>query len=98
MEPITDYDSWKLASPPKDGISEREIELLERNLEPCPFCLRRPFFEDSAHDVDVFVSCQCGASIRGSDWQDVAAKWSTRPVPVARKVLREGPLAYWPGA
>lgn len=98
MESIAGYDSHKLASPPDDSITQREIEILERNLEPCPFCLGRPYFEDSAHTEEVFVSCHCGAQIRGKDWHDVAAKWSTRPVPVARKVLREGPLAYWPGA
>ena len=95
MDYIAGYDSWKLASPYVEDI---EIDVLERTLAACPFCGRRPFFEDSAHDVDVFVSCQCGASIRGSDWQDVAAKWSARPIPVARKVLRDGPRAYWPGA
>jgi hypothetical protein len=98
METILNYDAWKLASPEEcltqGDINELEIKLLERNLGVCPFCLARPFFEDSAHTEEVCVSCHCGAQMRGTDWHDVAAKWSTRPIPVARNVVREGPRAY----
>lgn len=97
MESISGHDAYKTASP-AERYSEKVVERLERNLENCPFCLARPFFEDEAGTCFVYVSCHCGASICGIDWDDVAAKWSTRPIPVARKVLREGPRAYWPGA
>jgi hypothetical protein len=98
MERIDIHDQWKTAIPTQEYIDDLEIKLLERGLADCPFCLARPFFEDSAHTDDVFVACHCGAKMRGNDWHDVAAKWSTRPIPVARNVLREGPRAYWPGA
>lgn len=98
MERIDIHDHWKTTIPTQYDINELEIKLLERNLADCCFCLGRPFFEDSANTEEVFVSCHCGAQMRGYDWHDVAAKWSTRPIPVARNVLREGPRAYWPGA
>lgn len=100
MESIAGYDAYKTASP-EEYVDEKEIKILERNLKDCPFCLGRPYFEDCAHVANrfaIFVSCHCGAQIRGDDWHDVAAKWNTRPAPVARKILREGPRAYWPGA
>lgn len=83
MESISGYDRYKTKSS-EEYVNEMEIQILERNLIDCPFCLGRPFFEDSANTDDVFVSCHCGAEIRGNDWHDVAAKWSTRPIPVAR--------------
>jgi hypothetical protein len=98
MEHIGIHDQWKTAIPTQDDINELEIKLLERGLADCPFCLARPFFEDSAHVANIFVACHCGARISGEDYQDAAAKWNTRPAPIARKVLREGPRAYWPGA
>jgi len=94
MERIDIHDHWKTTIPTQDDINDLEIKLLERNLSDCPFCLGRPFFEDCAHKEEVYVSCHCGAQISGTDWHDVAAKWSTRPIPVARNVLREGPRAY----
>ena len=97
MESIAGYDSWKLASPYED-MNQDVIDIMERSLLHCPFCLARPFFEDSAHVENIFVACHCGARISGDDYQDATAKWNTRPVPIARKVLREGPRAYWAGA
>ena len=98
MESIAGHDDWKTQTD-QEYIDELEIKLLERGLADCPFCLARPFFEDSAHVANIFVACHCGARISGEDYQDAAAKWNnTRPAPVARKILREGPRAYWPGA
>ena len=98
MERIEGNDQWKEAIPTQEDINELEIKLLERSLSDCPFCLCRPFFEDSAAtDEEVFVSCDCGAQMRGSDWHDVAAKWSTRPIPVARNVVRPVLHEHWTG-
>ncbi len=97
METIEGYDKWKTGIPTQDDINDLEIKLLERNLADCPFCLGRPYFEDFARTEDVFVSCHCGAQIRGEDWYDVAAKWSTRPIPVARNVVRPVSHERWTG-
>ena len=97
MESIAGYDSWKLASPYED-MNQDVIDIMERSLLHCPFCLALPFFEDSAHFANIFVACHCGARISGEDYQDAAAKWNTRPAQIARKVLREGHRAYWTGA
>ena len=97
MERIEIYDQWKTSIPTQDDINELEIKLLERSLADCPFCLARPFFEDMAETSDVFVSCHCGAQMSGTDWHDVAAKWSTRPIPVARNVLRPVSHERWTG-
>lgn len=99
MESIAGYDAYKTASPEED-VNQDEIDILERNLQPCPFCLGKAFFEETMEDmVNVwFVSCDCGAHISCDNAYDVAAKWNTRPAPVARNVLREGVRQPWPGA
>lgn len=96
METISGYDKYRTSSP-EEAISEQDINILERNLAPCPFCLRHPFFEDSAHDTNVFISCHCGAQMSGSDWFEVSAKWATRPPPVARSTVRPGSYDHWTG-
>ena len=98
METIPGHDEWKTESP-EDYVEEAVISTLEKTLAACPFCARRPFFEDAADTDLVFVTCNCGLRLEGRDWHDVTAKWNTRPpAPVARKVLREGPRSFWPGA
>lgn len=97
MERIEGYDKWKTGIPTQDDINELEIKLLERNLEDCPFCLARPFFEDSAHTSEVYVACHCGARMAGTDYYDVASKWSTRPIHVARNVVRSASNEFWTG-
>lgn len=97
METIEGHDKWKTEIPTQDDINDLEIKLLERNLADCPFCMARPFFEDSANAIEVYVSCHCGAQINGTDWYDVAAKWSTRPIPAARNVVRPVSHERWTG-
>ncbi len=93
MESIANYDAWKLASP-EEYVDQNEIDILERGLKSCPFCLGKPFFETESPE-SWFVTCECGARIPGGDAYEAMAKWMTRPqLPVARNVLREGPRAY----
>lgn len=97
MESIEGHDAWKTTIPTQDDIDEMEIKLLERNIADCPFCLGRPYFDDSASSELVYVSCDCGAQMRGDDWHDVSAKWNVR-TRVARNVVREGyrtPSTMW---
>lgn len=97
MESIKGYDAYKTASP-YDDREQREADILERNLNHCPFCLGQPFFEDDAHTTDVYVTCNCGASMRGRDFESVAAAWDTRPqLPIARNVVRSVPREIWTG-
>jgi hypothetical protein len=92
MEPIKGYDEW-LTSTPEETLTNEDIDIIERNLNPCPFCGKRPCFEDSVEGW--FVSCPCGALMPGDDPVEASAKWATSP-----KVenFREGPRAFWPGA
>ena len=91
MEPIKGYDEW-LTSTPEETLTNEDIDIIERNLKPCPFCGKRPCFELS--EDEWFVVCECGGHIPGEDPVDASAKWATRP-----KVenFREGPRAFWQG-
>ena len=99
MEPIKDYDGWKLASP-YDDRAEQEIDAIERGLDVCPFCFGPSYFEDSAHGW--YVTCSsCGVSMPGDEPVDAAEKWNKRiypPILREKTPMREGPRAYWPGA
>jgi len=96
METIPGYDNWKLTSP-EEYVDQNEIDILERTLTHCPFCLGKPFFEDSVKGW--FVACQCGARMPGDSAYTASAKWMTRPqLPKFSGAYREGPRAFWPGA
>lgn len=97
MESIANYDAWKLASP-EEYVDQNEIDILERGLKPCPFCLGKAFFEETADDW--LVACDCGARIPGDDAQEAAAKWMTRPREkrIGMCPPREAPRTPWPGA
>ena len=85
MENISGHDAYKTASPYED-VNQDVIDIMERSLLHCPFCLAQPFFEDSAKSSDIFISCNCGARMRGLDYDDVTARWSKRPsLPVTVK-------------
>lgn len=96
METIPGHDEWKTRL--EHGITDIAIRHLENTLDDCPFCGRLPFFEDSAHEYDIFVTCHCGVRMTGRDYSDAADRWNTRYQPVARHVLREGVREPWPGA
>ena len=99
MESIAGYDAWKTASP-EEYVDQDEIDVLERNLKPCPFCLGNVVcFEEATEDaVDIwFVTCGCGAHISGETAHDAASKWNTRPAPVARNVVRSVSKEFWTG-
>jgi hypothetical protein len=91
--------SWSYAdtaTTEDNEMDQNEIDILERNLKPCPFCQRKPFFETES-PVDWFVTCDCGARIPGDDAYTATAKWNTRPLPVARNVVRSVPREHWTG-
>lgn len=91
METIPGHDEWKTEEP-QESLTDADITIIERNLKPCPFCLKRPCFENS--DDQWFVSCACGAQMPGEDAVEASAKWSTRPT-VGK--LREGERSAWAG-
>jgi uncharacterized protein (DUF983 family) len=92
VEPIKDYDGWKLASP-VDESAEQEIDAIERGLDVCPFCFGPSYFEESYHGW--YVTCSaCGVSMPGNDPVEASAKWATRPT-VGK--LREGERSVWTG-
>lgn len=73
--------SWSFADTvTKEGgdMDDKELDALERNLKLCPFCLGRPHLEDAANSDMVYISCDCGAQMKGYDWNDVVTKWSNR--------------------
>jgi hypothetical protein len=72
------YDAWITASP-VETWTDTDINILERNAMPCPFCARRPWIEETARGEWV-ANCDCGCRLPGDDPFDVAAKWNTRPV------------------
>ena len=95
MDSIAGYDKW--LETPGEIMTDDEIRILERNLAECPFCLRHPFFEDSAETNDVFVSCHCGASIRGRDWYEASASWNIRPTIPSKSGVRSVHREIWTG-
>jgi len=97
MESIAGYDTYKTASP-EEYVNQDVIDIMERSLLHCPFCLAQPFFEDSADSTDIYVTCNCGVRMRGADYNDVAERWSRRPVlPVAKNVVRSISKEFWTG-
>ncbi len=76
-----------------EAFTDSDVDILERNLKPCPFALHRPWIEETAHHGWV-VACDCGMILPGEDPFDAAARWNSRPVvPPRRMPLRES----WPG-
>ncbi len=97
MENISGHDAYKTASPYED-VNQDVIDIMERSLLHCPFCLAQPFFEEPADSADIYVTCNCGVRMRGTDYNDVAERWYRRPVlPVANKVVRSVSRELWTG-
>ena len=75
-------------------MDQNEIDILERNLKPCPFCLGKANFEEA--DDCWFVSCGCGARIPGDDAQEAAAKWMVRPpLSLVKNSVRTVARQHW---
>ena len=91
--------SWSYADTvTKEGgeMDQNEIDILERNLKPCPFCLGKAFFEECADGW--YVACNCGARIPGDDAQGSAAKWCVRPpITAVRENVRSVAREHWTG-
>ena len=62
-------------------VDQDEINILERALRECPFCVGRAhFFTVSIHKPELWtVMCdECEAQVSSDSAQNVTAKWNTR--------------------